>query len=181
MSKSFSDPENRKTYPILDAKEIQNADQELAGIMAHPPVALTLLTNKFNGIAVEALFTSYEKAFLYLYRICVNNCVETYQDHPAELDSDGKQIGFLDYVKDMANECYELIYVIHLDPNLPIYIKQDRLRGVDGSPSQYITNSVLHWKKNQPDGMTSDEWLEECTISIDPPLPDLELTRPNYE
>lgn len=182
-----TDPESHENQdpPSLDNKEIGRVDEELATMQIQPPMGLTLLISKFVGPEFVALFASYEKAVRYLHRVSVNNCIETYQDHPAECDSDGKMISFLDYVKANINEDYELITVTHLNPSQPIYVKQDCFKGVYGLPSEFLTHSIAEWKKNPPrrlgvdqdgdipSGYTYDEWLQRCTVEMDPPLPNL--------
>lgn len=72
------------------------------------------------------------------------------------------------------NSWFKLIEIDHLDKDQPIYIIQSFDSVVSGDPVNYLTNDYHEWRSYNNlinfTKMEKDEWLDICTIELDPVL-----------
>lgn len=158
------------TYTIT--KEfLEKVEKELFDEKTASGKPLVLLINTINGTQVEALFTSHDKAVLYMIRVAINFVIDTYDEMREEMKDETPK--FDDRVKEHIRDYYKFIPVCHLDPSKPVYQGQSGNYRVYGEPTDYLTNSVEIWTEKQHDPMV-DDWLEQCTVKVNPALPEFE-------
>lgn len=140
---------------------------------------LYLLINKVNCTSIEAIFTDLMYAQKYMIRIAVNFFFMDFvpEDHPSLKGEDLLK----EIVRDIL-PYYEIINVYHLNQESPIYQSQSGNYCVHGPPEEYLTNSLDTWKtKNANYHSEIKDWQQQCTIVVDPVLPDLEEITPDTD
>lgn len=149
-----------------------------------PPLPLSyLVINTFDDeVEIEGLFSNNEAATAYITRLAVNMSVHLYPERVEECNGVMNEESFYEFVDEFIAKNYKKIILTHLDVSKPVYqiVDQDDNYLYD-EPTEYLTNSVAKWKSNYPpDQLSSDpEFLEDCTIEIDPAIPKL-LTSTYY-
>ena len=187
-----------KEPPILTISQIEDTEKQL--IDRYLKGSCYLLVNNINGTSVEAVFRSHTDAIRYMIRIGTNFCAETYQDYIRDVKKDGGDISkenFCEYTREFINDYYHIHQIDHIDPSKRVYMMQSYNYMVYGGPTEYLTNSQETWRAKQPernrrsdkisgqildgficelDGFRceSDGWMKDCTVKVDPELPDLE-------
>lgn len=146
-------------------------------------ISYILVFKEGTGVNVEAIFSSYEKAYKHMIRNSMNQSLEWYREYVEDIkDTDEKLISFKEYVADPdIDSCHKILHTNHLDLSKPIYIVRNGNHISRGEPCEYLFNSESEWKKSMDKLFTGgyNENIEENKIRVDPELP--EIDESNFE
>ena len=133
---------------------------------------LIVVVNHVNGPQVCGIFTTMEKATMYVTRNSINMTIDvTADDSDCEFEDDTPKISknnFIEMYNSMVSD-YVYIGVNHLNPAEPIYALQSGNFRIRGNSVEYLTNDKLKatkYYKEQYD-------LNNCVFKIDPELDNL--------
>lgn len=139
-----------------------------------------LVINTVDGLSVEAIFSSHEAAEKYLNRIAINFSTDLYCENCKDAQTQPTEDGFLTFVREMISDNYKILHVHHLDLSNKVYKVQNGNYLCYGETSKYLKNSVEEWKAENISrfgtcaNSFNKDWLEQCTVKINPPLPELQ-------
>ena len=147
----------------IPIEHIKNTEKKLL----FPTTNTFVVVDTINGAHVNAIFSTYERAYKHMTRIKINASLGLIADNLEDYD-----------VKDFdeavnSDEYYSVIPIHHIDPSKPIYKMESGNYRSYGDPTEYLTNDLSYWRKIIKGLGYGDDWLEQCTLDIDPQLPPL--------
>jgi hypothetical protein len=152
--------------PQLTKEILEKTERALNNDMIAKDVLYLLIDSDLRQ--VMGLFTSYEKATKYLIRYRVRLLTDCYE----ERDEDDIDQTYYDYIKS-ADNTYKILIVTHLNKTNTIYQIQNGNYFTYGDPEEYLTDSLDDWKsKITKYHKITDEWRDQCTVKVDPNLPE---------
>jgi hypothetical protein len=157
-------------------KILADVDEKLANTSSR----CYLVVNTIKRINIEALFTNNEAAEKYINRIAINFSVDLYCEQCKDAQSQPSEAGFMTFVRQMISDNYKIIHVNHLDLSKKVYKVQSRNYICYEEPTSFLKNSEEEWKTANTSRMgtyaysENKDWLEHCTVKINPPLPELQ-------
>lgn len=128
---------------------------------------LYVVIDYINGMCVNGIFTSHQKASEYIIKSSIWFINERYGDPQVFEDCKGKAPSNEDLIKEVKafTAFYEIKIATFLNPSQPIYLLQSGNFRVYGKPEEYLTNSL----ENATRYYRNNEWyISSSIVQINP-------------